>query len=266
MSVRARKDNVIYANFGGKTRVETPPPAEKRRTVGLSHQQAFIKEIYELRADSGRISRGIAYARNGNVVSFAVHRDRILASVAGSQNDPFTVAVVFPRRASDDMRALTTALLSEPGSLANARAGRLTPGMVTTLLADAPTDVRILCDCPDNSDCCKHGVAALEIFADKVGQSPAMLFDMRGLNFAQLERTMQEEARSRTASVNVDNEHFWDGGELPTLPSPKVAPAIDDADPDILHKAMRTVSYTAVEELRAVSDLEDLYDFLTRQQ
>lgn len=265
MNVRARKDNVIYANFGNKTRVDTPPPPRKRREIAESHQQAFIRDIYHDSADDGRISRGKAYSRNGNVVAFDVQRDRVIGSVAGSQNEPFHVEIVFPHRDSEDIGTVTSALLGAPGRLDAARQGRLTPEMVATLLADAPSDVRLLCDCPDRSLCCKHAVAVLDTFADKVGSQPALLFELRGLNFAQLEQSMQEEARSKAESARDTATSFWDGGELPALPTPKVAPAIDDADGDALHKAMRTVSYTAADELRAISDLEDLYDFLIRQ-
>ncbi|QGU01757.1 hypothetical protein CKALI_04390 [Corynebacterium kalinowskii] len=269
MNVRARKDNVIYANFGNTTRVDTPPPARKRREVAESHQQAFIRDIFHDAADEGRISRGKAYARNGNVVAFDVQRDRVIGAVAGSQLEPFHVEVVFPHRDSSDIGTVTSALLGAPGRLEGARHGRLTPDMVTTLLADAPSDVRMMCDCPDRSLCCKHAVAVLDTFADKVAANPALLFELRGLNFAQLEQSMQEEARTKSeaaASPTATATAFWDGGSLPALPNPKIAPAIDDADGDALHKAMRTVSYTSADELRAISDLEDLYDFLVRPE
>lgn len=265
MNVRARKDNVIYANFGGKTRVDTPPPAPKRRQVAESYQQGFIRDIYRAGTDEGRISRGMSYARNGNVVAFDVQRERVVASVAGSQNEPFEVGIIFPRRSSDDIQELTSELLDTPGALAAIRQGRLTASMATILLADSPSEVRTLCDCPDSARCCKHVVAVLEEFAEKVGSDPTLLFQLRALNFAQLERTMVEQARSRSSETASNPERFWEGGKLPSLPTPKIAPAIDDADSDVLHKAMRSVSYTAVEELRAVSDLEELYDFLVQR-
>ena len=40
---------------------------------------------------------------------------------------------------------------------------------------------------------------------------------------------------------------------------------IEDSDLDLLHKAMQTISFTNIDQLRAVSDLEDLYDELTRR-
>src|SRR5699024_9733410 len=52
----------------------------------------------------------------------------------------------------------------------------------------------------------------------------------------------QEESTGNPASVAaskaraVSNDLFWNGRELPTMPEPKIAPAIDDSDPDLLRK------------------------------
>ncbi|MEJ5928127.1 SWIM zinc finger family protein [Corynebacterium sp. H128] len=264
MAVRSNDDNVIYANFGKKTRVSTPPPAPKRRVVAETHQQAFLRDIYYTLADDGRISRGKSYARNGNVVSISVSRDRVVADVAGSQNEPFGVNIVFPHRSAEELETVTAALLESSSVLGEVRSGKLPPAMVGTLLAEQPHEVRLLCECPDYSGCCKHAIAVLEVFADKVEKEPALLFELRGLSFAQLELSMQAAAKKHSeVSSGASNESFWEGGELPLLPNPKTAPAIDDSDLDALHKAMRSISYTSIDELRAVSDIEDLYHHLT---
>lgn len=76
--------------------------------------------------------------------------------------------------------------------------------------------------------------------------------------------------RNRAVSVAKENseegsEYFWDGREMPRLPEPKLAPMIEDSDIDMLHRAMQSVSFTNIDQLRAVADIEDLYEELTRQ-
>ncbi|MDU0478344.1 SWIM zinc finger family protein [Staphylococcus chromogenes] len=263
---RPRLGNVIFANFGAKTRVDTPPSgiAEVRQVRGESRAQEFLRSIFHEATDPGRIARGRDYARNGNVVSFSVQRDRLVGEVAGSQNEPFTVAVIFPKRSAADLEEITAELLSKPGALADARMGILTPKTIEVLFADSPADVRISCDCPDNTLCCKHGVAVLETFAERIEGDPQLLFSLRNLRYDQLEESMQAEAKRQAAEpdTEVAAQQFWEGGELPALPTPKAAPAIDDSDLDALHKAMRTVTYSSIDELRAVSDIEELYDHL----
>ena len=55
------------------------------------------------------------------------------------------------------------------------------------------------------------------------------------------------------------SERFWEGGPLPDLPTPRMALAIQDGDDTYLHQAFREISYSTIDEMRAVSDLEDLY-------
>ena len=58
------------------------------------------------------------------------------------------------------------------------------------------------------------------------------------------------------------HQDFWNGGVLPPLPHPQTAPAVDDGDDVILHQALRALSLTSIDMLRAKSDLEDIYTIL----
>ncbi|WP_151549085.1 MULTISPECIES: SWIM zinc finger family protein [Corynebacterium] len=73
-------------------------------------------------------------------------------------------------------------------------------------------------------------------------------------------------ATAQKRQQQVDATAFWQGGQLPPLPDPKVEPALDDSDLSLLHIAMRSVSYTSIDELRAITDIEDMYYFLTHNE
>ena len=83
-----------------------------------------------------------------------------------------------------------------------------------------------------------------------------------------IEKSLQREAHAKADSAAQTNDgNFWgDKTALPQLPNTKIASALDDSDLDALHKAMRSISYTAIDELRAVADIEEMYDFLTQNQ
>lgn len=266
---RPRKDNVIYANFGARRGVRVdnePATAALRRDKPLGDAAAWLVAGVEKRADAGRITRGRAYARAGHVVSLEIEAPgRIAAQVAGSQNEPFAVTVALEYRSTDDLMEVTRRL-THPAqgndSLAKARAGQLSAELLEVLMG---TDITFSCDCPDRVPACKHAVAVCEVVAGRMDADPEFVFAARGLNFAQMERyfTQHAQQESRESAAATDGR-FWTGLELPALPEPRLSPAIADSDLDALHKAMRTVSYTSVEQLRAVSDIEDLYDHLTR--
>lgn len=267
MAERPRDDNVIYANFGARTRVSGPeevaaPPA--RRRASLSPAAEMLIDVAASRADRGRITRGRQYAEAGHVVSLEVRNGRAHAQVAGSQNDPFTVTVQLPYRSADDLAVVSAELARTPNGMRAARRGEISGNLLRVLLADDANDIRLVCDCPDPAPVCKHEVAVLEKLAAKIDADPLALFTFRGLDLTTLEHAVMAQAKETSRESETDPELFWTGRQLPDLPTPRVSPALDDSDLDLLHKAMRAISYTNVDQLRAVSDIEDLYDHLCR--
>lgn len=263
---RPSEDNVIYANFGARRRVSGPEEvAPARRRPTLSAAAELLLDVATSRTDSGRLSRGRRYAQEGHVLSLEIRNGRAHARVAGSQNEPFTVTVQLPYRSTDDLAVVAAELARTTDGMSRARRGEVSAGLLGVLLYEDVNDVRVVCDCPDPADVCKHVVAVLEKLAARIDADPQSLFTFRGLDLIGLEQAVMAQAKEASREAEDDPELFWTGREFPALPEPRTAPALDDSDLDLLHKAMRTISYTNVDQLRAVSDLEDLYDHLCRE-
>lgn len=263
---RVQMDNVIYANFGAKTRITTPEdrPAEIDGP-NLSRYSPAARRVVELtlkNTDPQRRRRGEEYYRNGNVSGLTVLEGRMEAEVAGSQNEPFTVLVTFPYRSSQKLRQAFDTIADTTNGIRLVREGALTPAMVDGLVGSAEESIYIDCSCPDRALVCKHAVATAFRIADAMTADPCMVLGMRGQKMAGLE-TLIRGYHAKAPEEPEDNESFWEGRALPDLPTPKVAAAIDDSDINYLHKALRLISYTSLEQLRAVSDLEDMYEILT---
>ncbi len=260
---RPADDNVIYANFGAKTRVtETPEPRRSRPSRLPAARR--LGEVVAALTDQGRISRGRQYAVSGHVLGLEVANGRVDGRVAGSQNEPFSVTVHLPYRSTDDVARVSERLARTTNGLRLARQGTLDEEVLDILLAAQPDEVRFHCDCPDPSVVCKHSVAVVEKLISRLDTDPLLLFQLRGLDLLRLEQLVTEQAAVLNREAEDDAELFWQGRELPDLPDPPRSPALDDSDLDLLHRAMRAVSYTSIDQLRAVSDIEDIYDHLTR--
>ena len=265
MPQRPSEDNVIYANFGAKTRVSGPADVAaipQRSRQKMSPGAQVLIDAITSRTDSGRLSRGRKYAAGGHVVTLELLNGRAHAQVAGSQNEPFNVSVVLPYRSSDELSDVAAALARTPNGMKRARQGDLSEELLKVLVTELPEDIRFLCDCPDPAPVCKHEVAVVEVLASRIDADPQLLFEIRGLNLPALEQAVMAQAKGAAKESEDDPQLFWSGRQFPDLPTPRLAPALDDSDLDLLHKAMRIISYTNVEQLRAVSDLEDLYDAL----
>ncbi|APT92792.1 hypothetical protein CPHO_07695 [Corynebacterium phocae] len=274
-----RDDNIIYVNFGARGRGATPQEISKvdksgRPGTGVSLAGQRLVAAVEGRTDAGRLKRGRDYARKGHVVDIDVRNGAVHGQVAGSQNDPFAVLVRLPYRSNDELGKVAEILARTTNAIRDAQEGELPSEVVDILLAEDSQDISFGCDCPDSAWVCKHIVAVVDCLVAKIDADPAVIFEMRGITFAKLEQLIMAKAPEVAAdatredgSVDPDerNELFWNGRTLPDLPEPKVAPALEDSDMDALKRALRTVSHTNIELLRAISDIEDLYDHLTRQ-
>ncbi|GAB3085240.1 hypothetical protein [Corynebacterium aquatimens] len=279
---RPSEDNVIYANFGQRKRVSTAEetlsiprdaagsaPNASGDTLEALHSNAPARRLLDAmmrKAETGRLSRGRAYAAKGNVLSVAVEPGKFVGSVAGTQNEPFTPVVILPYRTTEQVQEAVQLMASSRGEVRAARAGRFSEPLLKLLLASDREPVRFMCDCPDNTDVCKHAIAVTFKAAEMLDADPTVLFRLRKLDPLTVERQLLESSKKRAnVNHNGSTELFWEGRELPDLPTPKVAPMIEDSDIDLLHRAMQSISFTNLDQLRGVADIEDLYQELTRR-
>lgn len=266
MSKRPSTDNVIYANFGARKRVTSPEETGQAPAPSASMSPAAMRVLNAAlrQTDVGRATRGHKYAAGGHVMGLQVRTGVIEAGVVGSQNQPFAVAIVLPQRTRRELQAALGDAASTAGMAKLIASGDFTDELLDVLLAPSPEEFRFFCDCPDSATVCKHGVALAEVAAKRIDTDPTTLLDLRNLSVAAIEETLRRSAHD-VARQNAEpgSEYFWAGRDLPKPPAPKVAPMIDDSDTDLLRHALETVSFTNIDLLNAVRDIEDLYDLMT---
>ncbi len=296
-------DNVIYLNFGRKERVSPPPtpraPAGAQSTAPENTQadqtsetnnetdtaypkttgiSTAVDNLILQYAEEGRYKRGKGYARAGNVVDLSFRDGAIHGRVAGSQNEPFSVLFQLPYVDGSPRERVTELLAQTPNGLNLVREGSFPQDLINLILGDDSFQLKIFCDCPDYERVCKHVVAVALRMVARIESDPLQLLALRGVNLATTDQEVlvhaealaQKSAEDLTEEERDDadiraerNRLFWEGRALPEMPRPKLAPALDDSDPELLRKAMRAVSYTNIDLLRAISDVEDLYHGLT---
>ena len=299
--------NVIYVNFGARdytpvagrdTFTDPDAPSHKprrkttraRATVKRTRSTAadWLTDLAFTQSDNGRMSRGRGYYQGGHVMNLEFVPGSITAKVIGSQPQPFSVAIMFPPRTDPQLARLPDLISQLDGGIQAVRSGQFSPDMLKILFGGYPYKARYYCDCPDKAKVCKHIVATMMAAADRVAADPGLVFQLRGLNLADMRlpkpagsagaepetsvpagasgarQKPQAEAPSPEA-IAAATDRFWNGGPLPEIPQLKTQSALADSDEELLHKAMRTISYTSVDELCAVSDIEDLYYNLTHE-
>ena len=156
----------------------------KRGKIGEQWWSRRFVDVLEQVCDGGRLARGRAYARKGQVMDFALTAGRVTARVQGSRPQPYAVTITIT--AFDE--ALWTTLTEALGAQALYRAALLAgemPHEIVELFAahDAPLfpdNLDIRCSCPDWSVPCKHGSAVLYVLAEAFDDDPFLVLAWRG--------------------------------------------------------------------------------------
>ena len=305
--------NVIYVNFGARDYTpvagrdmfadhpDAPSYKPRRKTTRAratakgtrSTAADWLTDLAFTQSDNGRMSRGRSYYQGGHVMNLEFVPGSITAKVIGSQPQPFSVDIMFPPRTDPQLARLPDLISQLDGGIQAVRSGQFSPDMLKILFGGHPYKARYYCDCPDKAKVCKHVVATMMAAADRVAADPGLVFQLRGLNLADMRLPKQSMKPAGSAgsvpatpetstsagsagaakkaeapspeAIAAATDRFWNGGPLPEIPQLKTQSALADSDEELLHKAMRTISYTSVDELCAVSDIEDLYYNLTHE-
>ena len=156
----------------------------QRGKIGEQWWSRRFVDILERTCAPGRLARGRAYARKGQVIGFDLTPGEVAGQVQGSRPAPYQVSIRIP--AFDD--AQWTAVLAALGSQALYRAALLAGEMPHEIvdvfdelgLPLFPSDLDMVCSCPDWGVPCKHLSAVLYVLAEAFDDDPFHVLAWRG--------------------------------------------------------------------------------------
>ena len=151
---------------------------------------AWCENLESYRDYEYRLPRGRAYLRQGNVYDLVVAEGEVFAYVTGSEIYDVMVNVEPLKKAR--WKKLKAALAGEVGNLVDLLGGRLGAGVMGAVtdreggLFPSPKEIRMNCSCPDWAEMCKHVAAVLYGVGVMLDDMPELLFELRGVNPAEL--------------------------------------------------------------------------------
>ncbi|MBF6212291.1 SWIM zinc finger family protein [Nocardia puris] len=252
-----------FDDFGkyGKRRPVRGGVAAKSRRGGFGRTwwgKALIDAV-EAMAEPGRLARGRTYARSGQVVNYRIEPGAVVAEVQGSQPRPFTsVFAVRPLRA-EEVELLIDAIRGAPGMLAAIASGELPPELGPHLLPTTAAELDFSCSCPDPGWPCKHVAAVCYLVAERLDERPREILTLRGLDLDTLIAGIERESPDAVAA-----DLYGDELVPPDLPKVEYRSAVDDLDPVLLRKALRTSAEEESVAATGARELDALYERLRR--
>jgi uncharacterized Zn finger protein len=178
-----------------------------------SQRGAFVKNWWAQRwiaalerlVDSGRLSRGRSYARQGQVLSIEETKDGIAARVQGSQRTPYKIKIQIEPLTDAQWDKVIDALAEQAIFSAQLLAGempqeieRVFESAKVSLFPSQRNDLKTDCSCPDYSNPCKHIAAAHYILGERFDEDPFLIFRLRG----RTQEQVMQELRKRRAGTD----------------------------------------------------------------
>jgi uncharacterized Zn finger protein len=171
--------------------------ASKRGAIGASWWSQRFLTVLEGFGLGSRLTRGRSYARSGQVLDFVVRPGEILASVQGSQRDPYHVSLSINVFQPEQWSRIERRLAKSARYCAELLAGRM-PQDIEAVFADSnltlfPTsrEFDTDCSCPDWQNPCKHIAAVCYILAESFDADPFQILAWRGRERAALLRRVE---------------------------------------------------------------------------
>jgi len=171
--------------------------------------QRWIAALERL-VDSGRLSRGRSYARQGQVLSIEETKDGIAARVQGSQRSPYKIKIQIEPLNDAQWDKVIDALAEQAIFSAQLLAGEMPQEIEqafesakVSLFPSQRNDLKTDCSCPDYSTPCKLIAAAHYILGERFDEDPFLIFRLRGRT---QEQVMQELRKRRAGTDEIVEE------------------------------------------------------------
>jgi uncharacterized Zn finger protein len=175
---------------------EHPRPLTPAHRVSARTQRgSFTKKWWATRwlraltdwANSARLIRGRAYARQGQVVDIAVQVGAIVAQVQGTRARPYRVRIEIKTFADAEWERVVDLMAAQAIYAAQLLNGEMPleiedvfSAAGVSLFPSSTDDLASSCSCPDWSEFCKHRAAVCYLMGEQIDGDPFLLFVLRG--------------------------------------------------------------------------------------
>ncbi|MEU4802883.1 SWIM zinc finger family protein [Actinosynnema sp. NPDC023587] len=213
----------------------------KRGDVARTWWSRRFVEVLESFGMGGRLERGRAYARTGQVMSLSLSTSVVVALVVGSRPEPYRARIGVRKFSDADWLRIEHVLADRAVFAAKLLAGEMPPeiedvfaGLGLTLFPQSLRELSMDCTCPDWEVPCKHLAATCYLLAESFDTDPFEILAWRGRSREDLLERLRElrdpippDDRPDDTPPRLEDELdvFWVRPKAPALPEPDELPA-----------------------------------------
>ncbi len=174
----------------GESFVQVEAPKGRQKLSTKFWGQAWQHHLESYADYATRLPRGRSYLRQGNVYNLAIDKGAITAEVAGQRL--YDVSIQISPLEESRWAEIQHQCAGQIGSLLDLLGGKVGDGVLKVItdrdtgLFPGPKEIKIVCDCPDWADLCKHAAAVLYGIGLKFDAEPELFFKLRGVDYQEL--------------------------------------------------------------------------------
>ncbi len=177
----------------------------RRAQMSLTWWGRDFIEALESITDAGRLQRGRGYSGDSRILDFEIAGDQVDATVRGNKNPYFgvyrepryQVQIRLTKLPAKAWQGVIEKLAANAGWLTRLLQGEM-PAGIEAAFADAEVgllpasgkELKARCSCPDFANPCKHIAGAYYRVAGLLDQDPFLLFQLRGMPQAKLQKAL----------------------------------------------------------------------------
>lgn len=170
----------------GKGEKLSPVVIEGRAIAKTFWGKAWCDNVESYQDYESRLPRGRSYVRQGAVIDLQIEKGRITAKVQGSEL--YEININISELPGEKWERIKKSCAGKIDSLINLIQGKLSPGIIALLcrkdegLFPSPKEIKLICNCPDWADLCKHLAAVLYGVGARLDTRPELFFLLRGVD------------------------------------------------------------------------------------
>ncbi|HEX6341448.1 SWIM zinc finger family protein [Umezawaea sp.] len=186
---------------------------------------------------AGRLERGRAYARTGQVISMSLSTSLVVALIAGTRPEPYRARIGVKKFDDEEWRRIERALAGQAIFTAKLLAGEMPPEIEDvftelglTLFPETMRELSMDCTCPDWQAPCKHLAATCYLLAESFDTDPFEIFAWRGRDREDLLENLralrgslaaqEQRADKPVAALEDCLDTYWERPPAPAAPAP----------------------------------------------
>ncbi len=167
-----------------------PVSTSKKAIATTFWGQAWNKNISKYSHFANQLASGRSLLRHGSVIDLKVSKGLLRALVAGSSL--YDVEIKAEPLQDKQWNALVESAMGDIATLSDLLSGKISPNVIVRMVDESDgifpnlDEITFSCTCPDWTDVCAHVAAVLYGFSVRLDHAPALFFELRGVDPANL--------------------------------------------------------------------------------